>query len=125
MATLNQVKKYTQTAKKIWISRKRALDKCPQKRGTCLKVFITSPRKPNSARRKIAKIHLTNKKRVFGYIPGQQHNSLMRYSTVLIRGGRVKDLPGMKFTIVRGKYDLIPVRTQRNARSKYAAKKVK
>lgn len=125
MATFRQVLKYNKLNKKIWISRKRALDKCPQRRGTCLKVFITSPRKPNSAKRKIAKIQLSNKKKIFGYIPGIKHQSLARYSTVLVRGGRVKDLPGMKFTIIRGKYDLIPVRTRRNARSKYAAKKIK
>lgn len=125
MATLFQVLHYTKSNKKIWISRKRALDRCPQKKGTCLKVFITSPRKPNSAKRKIAKIYLSNKKKVFGYIPGIKHQSLIRYSTVLIRGGRVKDLPGMKFTIIRGKYDLIPVRTRRTSRSKYAAKKIK
>lgn len=125
MATFRQVLKYNTKNKKIWISRKRALDKCPQRRGTCLKVFITSPRKPNSAKRKVAKIQLSNKKKIFGYIPGIKHHSLSRYSTVLVRGGRIKDLPGMKFTIIRGKYDLIPVRTRRNARSKYAAKKIK
>jgi len=88
----------------------------------CFRVFEMTPRKPNSALRKVARVFLSNGKRVNAYIPGRGHNSLQKHSVVLIRGGRVKDLPGMKYTIIRGKFDLVPLLTRENARSKYGGK---
>jgi len=99
-------------------TRRRDLQLAPQKRGTCLKVFITTPRKPNSALRKVARVLLSNYRRVTAYIPGMSHN-LQKHSVVLIRGGRVKDLPGVRYTIIRGKYDLQRLVNRRKRRSKY------
>ena len=100
------------------------LNKCPQKKGTCLKVFSLSPKKPNSASRKVTKIILlSTKKTTHCHIPGIKHN-LQKYSTVLIRGGRVKDLPGLKYRVVRGKYDLKYVYDRFKARSKYGIPKL-
>ena len=101
-----------------------ALDSNPQKRGVCIKVFIKTPKKPNSALRKVARIRLVNKKRVVAYIPGEGH-TLQEFSTVLMRGGRVKDLPGVKYHLVRGKYDFLGLKARRQARSKYGTKKPK
>lgn len=99
--------------------KKLILEKCPQKKATCLKVFVTSPKKPNSASRKVAKVVLlSNRKVTHCHIPGIKH-SLQRYSTVLIRGGRVKDLPGVKYRLIRGKFDLKRVFDRTKARSKY------
>jgi len=104
--------------------KKLILEKCPQKKGTCLKVFVTAPKKPNSASRKVAKVLLlSNKKKTHCHIPGIKH-SLQRYSTVLIRGGRVKDLPGVKYRVVRGKFDLKRVYDRLKARSKYGIPKI-
>jgi small subunit ribosomal protein S12 len=103
--------------------KKLILNKCPQKKATCLKVFVTSPKKPNSASRKVAKVVLlSNRKITQCYIPGIKH-SLQRYSTVLLRGGRVKDLPGVKYRLVRGKFDLKKVLDRSKARSKYGIPK--
>jgi small subunit ribosomal protein S12 len=102
--------------------KKLVLDKCPQKKATCLKVFVTSPKKPNSASRKVAKVVLSNRKITQCHIPGIKH-SLQRYSTVLIRGGRVKDLPGVKYRLIRGKFDLKKVFDRVKARSKYGIPK--
>jgi small subunit ribosomal protein S12 len=103
--------------------KKLVLQKCPQKRGTCLKVFTAAPKKPNSATRKVAKVLLTsNKKKTHCHIPGVGH-TLQRYSTVLIRGGRVRDLPGIKYRIIRGKFDLKRVFDRVKARSKYGIPK--
>jgi small subunit ribosomal protein S12 len=99
-----------------------ALERCPQKKGLCLKVYTKTPKKPNSALRKIAQIKLSNQKEVLAYIPGENH-SLQEHSTVLIRGGRVKDLPGVKYHIIRGVLDLHSVKNKKNARSKYGTKK--
>ena len=99
-------------------TRRHDLQLAPQKRGTCLKVFITTPRKPNSALRKVARVLLSNYRRVTAYIPGMTHN-LQKHSVVLIRGGRVKDLPGVRYTIIRGKYDLQRLTNRRKRRSKY------
>ena len=99
-------------------TRRRDLQLAPQKRGTCLKVFITTPRKPNSALRKVARVLLSNYYRVTAYIPGMSHN-LQKHSVVFVRGGRVKDLPGVRYTIVRGKYDLQRLVHRRKRRSKY------
>ncbi|UCH80751.1 MAG: 30S ribosomal protein S12 [Nitrospiraceae bacterium] len=101
-----------------------ALSKCPQKRGVCTRVYTTTPKKPNSALRKVARIRLTNKMEVTAYIPGVGHN-LQEHSIVLIRGGRVKDLPGVRYHIVRGALDTLGVSDRRQGRSKYGAKKPK
>ena len=101
-----------------------ALSKCPQKRGVCTRVYTTTPKKPNSALRKVARIRLTNIMEVTAYIPGVGHN-LQEHSIVLIRGGRVKDLPGVRYHIVRGALDTLGVADRRQSRSKYGAKKPK
>ena len=99
-----------------------ALDGCPQKRGVCTRVYTTTPKKPNSALRKVARVRLTNGKEVTAYIPGEGHN-LQEHSIVLVRGGRVKDLPGVKYHIVRGALDAAGVEDRRQGRSKYGTKK--
>ena len=100
------------------------LEKCPQKKAVCLKVFVTSPKKPNSANRKVAKVALTsNKRKTICHIPGIKH-SLQRYSTVLIRGGRVRDLPGIKYRAIRNKFDLKKVYDRFKSRSKYGIAKI-
>jgi small subunit ribosomal protein S12 len=105
--------------KKTKKNKKLILNRCPQKKATCLKIFVTSPKKPNSASRKVAKVVvLKSRKTTQCHIPGIKHN-LQRYSTVLIRGGRVRDLPGIKFRLVRGKFDLKQVYDRSKARSKY------
>lgn len=101
-----------------------ALEACPQKRGVCTRVSTTTPKKPNSALRKIARIRLTNGFEVTGYIPGEGHN-LQEHSVVMIRGGRVKDLPGVRYHIIRGALDTQGVKNRKQARSKYGAKKPK
>ena len=105
-------------------SKSPLLDECPQKRGVCLSVKTTSPKKPNSALRKIARVRLTNKMEGIVYIPGEGHN-LQEHSSVLIRGGRVKDLPGVRYHIVRGALDTAGVAKRRQARSRYGAKRPK
>ena len=95
---------------------------CPQKRGVCLKIFVCSPKKPNSARRKVAKVRLSNKVRLTAYIPGQVHR-LQEHSQVLIRGGRVPDLPGVKYRLIRNKLDLEGLLGRKTSRSKYGTKK--
>jgi small subunit ribosomal protein S12 len=101
-----------------------ALDRCPQKRGVCVRVYTTTPKKPNSALRKVARVRLTNGKEVTVYIPGVGHN-LQEHSVVLIRGGRVKDLPGVRYHIIRGTLDSVGVQNRRQGRSKYGAKRPK
>jgi len=101
-----------------------AMQQNPQKRGVCTRVYTTTPKKPNSALRKVAKIRLTNGFEVIGYIPGEGHN-LQEHSIVLIRGGRVKDLPGVRYKIVRGSLDTQGVKNRKQARSRYGAKKEK
>jgi small subunit ribosomal protein S12 len=105
-------------------SKSRALDSCPQRRGVCTRVYTTTPKKPNSALRKVARIRLTNGYEVTGYIPGEGHN-LQEHSVVLIRGGRVKDLPGVRYHIIRGALDTQGVKDRRQSRSKYGAKRPK
>jgi small subunit ribosomal protein S12 len=113
--------KQTKKNKKI---KRRALEKCPQKKGTCTKVFITTPKKPNSAARKTVKVLLlSNKKQVICHIPGIKH-SLQKYSSVLIRGARVRDLPGIKYRVIRGKFDLKRVYDRTKSRSKYGIPKL-
>lgn len=101
-----------------------ALMNCPQRRGVCTRVYTTTPKKPNSALRKVARVRLTNKMEVTAYIPGVGHN-LQEHSIVMIRGGRVKDLPGVRYHIVRGTLDTLGVADRRRGRSKYGAKKPK
>jgi small subunit ribosomal protein S12 len=101
-----------------------ALIACPQKRGVCVRVYTTTPKKPNSALRKVARVRLTNAMEVTSYIPGEGHN-LQEHSVVLIRGGRVKDLPGVRYHIVRGTLDTAGVANRRQSRSKYGAKRPK
>jgi small subunit ribosomal protein S12 len=106
-------------------NKKLILNKCPQKKAVCLKIFIVSPKKPNSANRKVTKVVLTsNKKKTICHIPGIKHN-LQRYSTILIRGGRVRDLPGVKYRAIRGKLDLKKVYDRFKSRSKYGIPKIK
>jgi len=100
------------------------MDSCPQKRGVCTRVYTTTPKKPNSALRKVARVRLTNQIEVTAYIPGEGHN-LQEHSIVLIRGGRVKDLPGVRYHIIRGAMDTAGVENRKKGRSKYGAKKAK
>ena len=123
MATINQlVRKPRGTQRKK--SAVPALEGCPQKRGVCTRVYTTTPKKPNSALRKVAKVRLTNGFEVISYIGGEGHN-LQEHSVVLIRGGRVKDLPGVRYHIVRGSLDLQGVKDRKQSRSKYGAKRPK
>ena len=101
-----------------------ALKQCPQKRGVCTRVYTTTPKKPNSALRKVARVRLTNGMEVTSYIPGEGHN-LQEHSVVLIRGGRVKDLPGVRYHMVRGSLDTQGVKDRKQSRSKYGAKRPK
>ena len=101
-----------------------ALRSCPQKRGVCLRVYTTTPKKPNSALRKVCRVRLTNQMEVISYIPGEGHN-LQEHSVVLIRGGRVKDLPGVRYHVVRGTLDAVGVQGRKQGRSKYGAKRPK
>ncbi len=101
-----------------------ALEACPQKRGVCTRVYTTTPKKPNSALRKVAKVRLTNGFEVIGYIPGVGHN-LQEHSVVMIRGGRVKDLPGVRYHVIRGVLDTHGVKDRKQRRSKYGAKRPK
>jgi small subunit ribosomal protein S12 len=123
MPTINQLIRKPREAKK---SRNKvpALEGCPQKRGVCTRVYTTTPKKPNSALRKVAKVRLTNQQEVVSYIPGEGHN-LQEHSVVLIRGGRVKDLPGVRYHILRGVLDTQGVKDRKKRRSLYGAKRPK
>ena len=123
MPTISQLvrKGRTSSSKK---SKSVALNKSPQKRGVCTRVYTTTPKKPNSAMRKVARVRLTNGKEVNAYIPGEGHN-LQEHSIVLVRGGRVKDLPGVRYHIVRGALDTAGVEVRLQRRSKYGGKKPK
>ena len=123
MPTINQLvrrRRVVQKAKKKNV----ALDACPQKRGVCLLVKAVTPKKPNSALRKVARVRLSNGKEVTAYIPGIDHN-LQEHSIVLVRGGRVRDLPGVRYHIVRGTLDALGVANRKQSRSKYGAKRPK
>ena len=123
MPTINQLVKMGRRA----VKRKTtapALKMCPQKRGVCVRVYTTTPKKPNSALRKVARIKLTNGMEVTSYIPGVGHN-LQEHSVVLIRGGKVKDLPGVRYHIIRGTMDTVGVQNRKQGRSKYGAKRPK
>ncbi len=123
MPTINQlVRKGRKAIQKK--NKSPALQRSPQKRGVCTRVYTTTPKKPNSALRKVARVRLTNGYEVTAYIPGEGHN-LQEHSIVLIRGGRVKDLPGVRYHIIRGKLDVSGVTDRRQSRSKYGAKRPK
>jgi small subunit ribosomal protein S12 len=123
MPTINQlVRKGREIVKRK--SKSPALQGCPQKRGVCVRVYTTTPKKPNSALRKVARVRLTNGYEVTAYIPGIGHN-LQEHSVVLIRGGRVKDLPGVRYHIIRGTLDASGVANRKKSRSKYGTKKPK
>ena len=120
MPTINQlVRKGREAVRKR--SKTPAMEECPQKRGVCIRVYTHTPKKPNSALRKVARVRLTNGMEVTSYIPGVGHN-LQEHSIVLIRGGRVKDLPGVRYHIIRGTLDTAGVSNRRQGRSKYGAK---
>ena len=123
MATINQLVRKPRKSK-VSKSDVPALQGCPQRRGVCTRVYTTTPKKPNSALRKVAKVRLTNGIEVIAYIPGEGHN-LQEHSIVLIRGGRVKDLPGVRYTIVRGALDTAGVTDRLQSRSKYGTKRPK
>jgi small subunit ribosomal protein S12 len=123
MPTINQLIKRGREKQGVR-GKSPALDASPQKRGVCTRVYTTTPKKPNSALRKVAKVRLTNSIEVIAYIPGVGHN-LQEHSVVLIRGGRVKDLPGVRYHIIRGTLDSIGVQDRRQSRSKYGAKRPK
>ncbi len=123
MPTINQLVRKGRRAQKSKTS-SPALKNCPQKRGVCTRVYTTTPKKPNSALRKVARVRLTNGIEVTAYVPGEGHN-LQEHSIVLIRGGRVKDLPGVRYHIIRGALDSAGVDTRRQGRSKYGAKRPK
>ena len=123
MPTINQLIKRSRVKPKMR-SKVPALEQSPQKRGVCTKVYTTTPKKPNSALRKVARVRLSNGQEVTCYIPGEGHN-LQEHSVVLIRGGRVKDLPGVRYHILRGNLDTQGVTARKQQRSKYGAKKPK
>jgi small subunit ribosomal protein S12 len=123
MPTIQQLVRKGRT-KLIDKSKAPALDSCPQRRGVCVRVYTTTPKKPNSAMRKVARVRLTNSKEVNAYIPGEGHN-LQEHSIVLIRGGRVKDLPGVRYHLIRGALDASGVEGRKQGRSKYGAKRPK
>ena len=123
MPTINQLVRHGREKARIK-SASPALKQCPQKRGVCTRVYTTTPKKPNSALRKVARVRLTNGMEVSSYIPGEGHN-LQEHSVVLIRGGRVKDLPGVRYHIIRGTLDTTGVQNRKQSRSKYGAKRPK
>ena len=123
MPTINQlIRKGRQTSANR--TKAPALESCPQKRGVCTRVMTQTPKKPNSALRKVARVRLVNGIEVTAYIPGEGHN-LQEHSIVLVRGGRVRDLPGVRYHVIRGAYDAAPVQNRMQARSKYGAKRPK
>ncbi len=123
MPTINQLVRNGR-AKVRHKSKRPDLEKCPQKKGVCLQVMTRTPKKPNSALRKVARVRLTNGREVTAYIPGEGHN-LQEHSIVLVRGGRVRDLPGVRYHIIRGTLDASGVEARRRSRSKYGAKRPK
>ncbi len=123
MPTISQLVRKPRVAKRVK-SNVPALENCPQKRGVCTRVYTTTPKKPNSALRKVARVRLTNGFEVSSYIGGEGHN-LQEHSVVLIRGGRVKDLPGVRYHTIRGSLDTAGVKDRKQGRSKYGSKKPK
>lgn len=123
MTTINQLVRKPRKAK-VYKNKVPALMECPQRRGVCTRVYTTTPKKPNSALRKVCRVRLTNGHEVTSYIPGEGHN-LQEHAVVLIRGGRVKDLPGVRYHIIRGTLDTSGVKDRKQGRSKYGAKRPK
>lgn len=123
MPTINQLVRHGRR-QLVVKTKSPALQQCPQRRGVCIRVYTTTPKKPNSALRKVARVRLSNGWEVTAYIPGEGHN-LQEHSVVMIRGGRVKDLPGVRYHIIRGVLDTLGVENRRRGRSKYGAKKPK
>ncbi|HHE48039.1 MAG TPA: 30S ribosomal protein S12 [Candidatus Acetothermia bacterium] len=123
MPTFNQLVRHGRKPK-LEKSKSVALEECPQRRGVCVRVFTRTPKKPNSALRKVARVRLSNGREVTAYIPGEGHN-LQEHSIVLVRGGRVKDLPGVKYHIIRGALDAAGVEGRRQARSRYGVRRPK
>jgi len=123
MPTINQLVRFGRQKVKKKV-KAPALERCPQKKGVCVRVYTTTPKKPNSALRKVARVRLTNGIEVTTYIPGEGHN-LQEHSVVLIRGGRVKDLPGVRYHMIRGTLDTMGVEGRKQSRSKYGTKKPK
>nr|YP_011017012.1 ribosomal protein S12 [Gracilaria hainanensis]WQB61690.1 ribosomal protein S12 [Gracilaria hainanensis] len=121
MPTFNQLLKSSRCKKKAQ-TKSVALEKCPQKKGVCVKIFTMNPKKPNSADRKVVKVQISTGKLIIGYVPGEGH-ILQEHSVVLIRGGRVKDLPGVKYHLIRGPLDLTAVNSRKKSRSKYGSKR--
>ena len=124
MLTINQLSLQKSRKPKFFKKKTPALQQCPQKKGVCIKIFIRSPKKPNSACRKVAKIKLSTGKKVEAYIPGEGH-TLQQYSVILIKGGRTPDLPGIKYRLIRGKYDFKGVKNRKTSRSLYGVKLLK
>ena len=123
MPTINQlINRKKSRLKKPYTIKKPALKQCPQKRGFCVRVYTRTPKKPNSALRKVAKIRLSNYASLIAYIPGEGHN-IQEHSIVLVRGGRIKDLPGVKYRLVRGVFDLQNVPNRKQGRSKYGTRR--
>ncbi len=120
MVTINQLVRNFRV-RKLFKNNVPALSGCPQKKGICIKVYTTTPKKPNSALRKVCRVRLTNGFEVTAYIGGEGHN-LQEHSVVLIRGGRVKDLPGVRYHVIRGTLDCVGVKNRKNSRSKYGVK---
>ena len=123
MPTYTQLCRNKRVPKKK-INRTPALQGCPQKKGVCLKMVLRAPKKPNSGLKRLTKVVLTNRKKIYAYIPGEGHN-IRTYSTVLLRGGRVKDLPGVKYRLIRGKFDLAGMHDRKTSRSKYGGKNLR
>lgn len=124
MPTINQLLYTQKRIKKQNKTKAPALKNCPQRKGICLKIYTKTPKKPNSALRKVAKIKLTSRKMIIGYIPGIGH-TLQEHAMVLVRGGRVQDLPGVRYHLIRNKYDLRGILERKQGRSKYGTKKLK
>lgn len=122
MPTINQITRRARLLKKR-SQRVPALERCPQKKGVCIKLVTRTPKKPNSAIRKLALLRLSNRRRIYGYIPGEGKHSLQEHSVVLVRGGRVKDLPGIKYKLIRGTFDFEGLKGRKKARSKYGTKR--
>lgn len=123
MPTINQLVRFGRQ-EKVKKSKSRALDSCPQRRGVCIQVTTRTPKKPNSALRKIARVRLTNGQEITAYIGGEGHN-LQEHSVVLVRGGRVRDLPGVRYHVIRGALDCLGVNNRKQSRSQYGAKRPK
>ena len=122
MPTFSQLVRKPRT-KKFRSQRRPALQKCPQKKGVCIKLVTRTPKKPNSAIRKLALLRLSNRRRIYGYIPGEGKRSLQEHSVVLVQGGRRKDLPGVKYKLTRGVYDFEGLKSRKKGRSKYGTTK--